>query len=497
VLGDVVKRKHLALGIDLGTGSARAFLYDAAGRRSGGVRLRYTWQLATDGTVEVDADDVVELTLDAVDGALASLPRNARVVGVGFSGLWHTILGVDDAGRPATRVLGWNDTRATSAARALRASLDAEAVHQRTGALLHPSYPPARIAWLRANRPEQFTSVTRWLSLPEYVWLRLTGEHVCDVSMAAGSGLLDRRALDWDAALCAALDVAPDQLGRIVTGADAVVSGSRVTCTGDHAERHWAQLRDAQWRTPVGDGACANYGSGCTDASRMALSMGTSAALRVLTTGRDSGVPRGLWCYALDPQRALLGGAISNGGLVRSWLRSLLHLPSDDPALDALLESRPPAAHGLTLLPFLTGERSPDWPLDATAAITGLSAATSPLDILQAGMEAVAYRLLLVRRLLAAAEPDALTIVASGGAIRQSGFWAQLVADVFGEAVSVANDGETSSRGAALLGLHAAGEIADLGAVPAGVTIREPDPARHAAHEQALQHHLELAARLA
>jgi gluconokinase len=490
-----------ALGVDLGTGSARAFLFDTTGRRHGGVRLRYTWRLSNDGAVEVDADDVVDLTFRAMDGAVAHLPAGGSIAAVGFSALWHTLLGADGSGRPVTPVIGWNDARATDAARSLRACLDGERVHQRTGAMLHPSYPPARIAWLRATQSEVFQRVERWMSLPEYLWLRLTGTHVTDISIAAGSGLLNRHTLEWDDEVCEAVGVTPHQLGTIAAGSSAMVPGHEVPLTGGSRVSppgggRWPQLRDAIWRMPVGDGACANIGSGCTDARCIALSIGTSAAMRVVVHDGSAAIPPGLWSYRLDADTALMGGAISNGGIVRSWLRSLLKLPDDDIELDTLLSARQPAAHGLDMLPFLAGERTPDWPLHATAVIAGMRAATSPLDLLQAGLESVAYRLLLVRRLIADAAPSAATIIASGGAIRQSPYWAQLLTDVFGEPIQVAADAETSSRGAALLALRAAGEISDWGSLPAvSTTALKPDPERHRAHAAAFTRHREFANR--
>jgi gluconokinase len=481
-----VTTQPLALGIDLGTGSVRAFLFDAAGRRLGGVRHPYSWRTSVDGSVEADADAVVSLVFTAMDEAVATLQPGGTVAAVGFSALWHTLLGIADDGAPVTPVYAWSDTRAISGAAALRAQLNERAVHARTGARLHPSYPPAKLHWLRATDPAQFRRAMRWLSLPEYLWLQLTGEHVADVSIAAGSGLLDQQTLAWDDTLLDACGIERAQLGRVAgANGDAALSGRDV-----RRAARWPALQDAHWRLPVGDGACANVGSGCSGDSMLALSLGTSGALRVLLSAGYSPPPAGLFAYRLDRDRLLLGGAISNGGVVRSWLHSLLQLPHDASELDALLAARQPAAHGLDMLPFLAGERSPAWPLDATASITGLRLATSALDILQAGMEGVAYRLAILRRQIADAVPQAATIVASGGALRESPYWAQLLADVLGEPLLLTADAETSSRGAALLALESAGATASAAAMPPTVTV-QPDASRHAIHHAAIQRQLE------
>jgi gluconokinase len=487
-----VDPETLALGIDLGTGSARAYVLDGAGRRLGGVRYPYSWTTATDGTMEAAADPVVDLLFSAVDAAVESLPAGAVVQAVGVSALWHTLLALDASDRPLTPVYAWSDTRSTRAAAALRRELDMTAVHARTGAMLHPSYPPARLRWLRETAPAIFARARRWLSLPEYLWLRLTGDHAVDLSIAAGSGLLDQASMDWDEELLQACGVSHEQLGRVVVGHEAA---SLRESRGAAAER-WPALRDAVWRMPVGDGACANIGSGCRDRARAALSIGTSAAIRVITTGGWVPPPPGLWCYRMDHDRTVMGGAVSNGGLVRSWLEATLRLPAAGAELDAMLDARQPATHGITTLPFLAGERSPDWPLDAVATLSGVRAAHSALDLLQAGMEAVVYRLALLLDRLRQSIPEARTIVASGGALRASPAWGRLLADALGEAVLLAADPEASSRGAALLALEAAGLTPSADLAPLPTTRIDPDPERHRLHALAITRHTALEERL-
>jgi gluconokinase len=409
-------------------------------------------------------------------------------VAVGISALWHTLLGVAASGAPVTPAYAWSDMRATAAARALRGRLDESAVHARTGAMLHPSYPVARLAWLRDAEPAAFASAAWWMSVPEYVWFRLTGDRCADISIAAGSGLLDQLTLEWDAELLDAVGIRQAQLSP-VAGADAPLITAPRGAAGQ-----WRLLHGAVWRPPVGDGACANIGSGCTDDSAMAITIGTSAAARtMLPWAPSAAAPPGLWLYRLDRTQAVLGGAISNGGLVRGWLRRTLRLPDDEAELDARLAARPPAAHGIDVLPFLAGERSPDWPLDASALFAGIRLGSGPLDLLQAGMEAVAYRLALLRQLVLREVPHAADVVASGAALRRSAYWSALVADVFGEPVHVAREEEASSRGAAMLALVHAGVVDGLTAVPvpARVTV-EPDPRRHAVHRAAMERHLRL-----
>ena len=125
-----------------------------------------------------------------------------------------------------------------------------------------------------------------------------------------------------------------------------------------------------------------------------------------------------------------------------------------------------PDGHGLTVLPFLAGERSPGLAGHARATVHGLSQAITPLDILRAGLESVAYRIGLVFELLRRLLPGDPGIVASGGALLGSPAWLQIMTDVFNRPVAVSEVQEASGRGAALLALEALGALADLGKAP-------------------------------
>src|SRR5690606_41766318 len=123
----------------------------------------------------------------------------------------------------------------------------------------------------------------------------------------------------------------------------------------------------------------------------------------------------------------------------------------------------PAVDHGLTTLPFWAGERSPHGPLGATATSEGLTADTTPVQIVQASLEAVAYRLAYLKRRIRERFPEADTIVGSGTALRESEIWGRIIADTFGEPVVVAAEEEASARGVCLLALVEAVVLRDTG----------------------------------
>jgi gluconokinase len=480
--------RPLVLALDLGSGSLRAIVYDRLGREVAGTegRAPTEWRQTPDGGVEADADAVVAGACAAVDQALAGAgPVASELRAAGISTFWHNVLGVDASGRPVTPLYSWADGRSRAAVGLLHERLDEETVRRRTGCAFHTSYLPARLLWLRTSRPEVFRAAHAWLSIGEYLTLRLFGRAACSISMASGTGMLDLRRCAWDGEVLGVLGLSPERMSPLVD-LDAPFSGLR-----DEYAARWPALARIPWLPAAGDGALANIGTGCADRARAALSLGTSGALRVLWSGDVPEVPRALWVYRADRRRVLTGGAVSNGGAVYRWLLDTLAL-SDPTGLDAALRERAPDAHGLVVLPFLSGERSPYWPAASSGAVFGLTASTRPLDLLQAGLEAVAYRLALVWDALRTAVPGIGEIVASGGAFSYLPAWLRIFADVFGRDMIRSAEDEGSSRGAALLALESLGaaRIEEM-PVPRGPQVRA-DASRHAAYGGARARHARL-----
>jgi gluconokinase len=476
----------MVIALDLGTSSARATLYDARGRAVDGRfhQVFYTPTTTRDGGVEHDPAALLEAAAVCLD-AVVRAARHDDIRAVGVTSFWHGLMGFDASHHPVTPVFMWADSRSARDAALLRDALDEDGLHARTGCHLHASYWPAKLRWLAHERPAQARRATRWGSIGEHLELTFFGEAVTGLSMASGTGLLDQDALRWDPEAVAAAGIEAEQLFPLAPHPD-----GRRGLRPPWATR-WPALRGVPWFPAVGDGAASNIGSDCIDPGRVALNVGTSAALRIVTETAVA-PPRGLWRYRVDRRRGLLGGATSEGGNVYAWCRDVLRLPDDD-IVERWLSGRTPDAHGLTVLPFLAGERAPGWRGDRRATIAGLSLDTTALDVVHAALEAVALRLALVYALLAPhAAPDHV-LVASGGAIHSSPAWTQMLADALGRAVHASPEREATSRGAALLTLEALGVLPDLSAVrgPLGAEFT-PDAAHHARYGAALDRHRRL-----
>jgi gluconokinase len=468
-LGDA--RPPLVLALDIGTSGLRVFLFDVRGRPI--VRCfahaDRPVRTSTDGEATVDADERVRAACGAIDAVLASAGRRAgEIAAVATSTFWHSLVGVDVRGLPTTRVLTWADTRARGAAAALRRELDPVATHARTGCVLHASYLPAKLWWLREHEADAYARTKWWMSLGEYLYLRILGARRAGHGMASATGLYDQRARRWDRPLLSHLVIGEETLSPID---DAPLTGMLPAFA-----RRWPALASAKWVPAIGDGACSNVGAGALGRDTASLFLGTSGAMRVVYATTDPPVVPGGWTYRLDASRVVAGGALSSGGNVLGWVSRAF------PDVDVPRALRRAVAEGpLIALPLLAGDRSPTWNDAARAAVAGIGLGTTAEDIARAMVEGVAYRVARLWDVTSRAMPGIDRVIATGGTLLALPWLMQLFADAVDRPLLMSRAGEGSARGAAIASLERIGAIPDITAVrsPIGRTFR-PRPAVHA-----------------
>ena len=468
------------LSIDVGTSGVRASLFDERGASVAQTRNHRAFTNVSD-FAELDADRIVAEVIETIDELLANSVRQIDLIAI--SAFWHSLIGVDADGLPTTPLLTWADTRAARFAKTLRESFDEREIHARTGCRFHPSYWPAKLQWLKHEHREKFDKTRYWLGFAEYLCLRLFGTDATSISMASATGLFNQRECDWDWNLVRDLEISEETLPQINQQISARLSDSFAS--------RWPALAEARLVTIVGDGAANNIGAGCSTKDRIALMIGTSGAMRVVFAGDPPiELAPALWSYRVNEERAVVGGALSDGGGLVQWLTESLKL--DQSEVGAL----EPDAHGLTVLPFWSGERSTGWSSDARGGLFGLRQKTTPSEIMRATLESIAYRFALIARALDHVAPNA-TIFASGNALRSSPVWLQIIADVLGRPLLFGSTAEASIRGAALLALEAVGKIGTIEEDSIAIEqVFEPDLSRHARYQHGLARQEELYNRL-
>lgn len=431
------------LALDLGTSSARALILDGTATPLPGALARHQVEpaYADDGAATLDLDDYV----DGLFGCVDSLDLSG-VEAVVISSQWHSIVALDNAGMPLTPIVPWVDTR--SVPRRVGTAFDEAGFHRRTGTWLHRLYWTRRIPWLRSVLG---SSAYRFAGVADLVLERLTGSPVTSVSMASGTGLLDLTSGRYDAEALDIAGVPPDRLPSIVPGSWT----GRLT---DEFARRWPGLAGVPVYPPTGDGAASNIGTGGSDASTAAVTVGTSAAVRVTHPIDDArALPWELWRYRVDDRRAVTGTAFSAAGNMYAWLTGLL---GPAPELDGI----PPGSTRVIAVPFHAGTRPPATVPSGSGVYFNLSFDDRPADLIAASLQGAALEVDIGLRMLDELFGRSLAVVLGGGGAHASNWWRYCLAATFGRPVTLCSEAEVGARGAAAVALG-------LTPAPAGDTI--------------------------
>ena len=443
------------LALDLGTSSVRGLVLDADARPlpDALTRRRVAITIGDDGTGTLDGPGYLAALVECFD-ELASAGHLDGVELVVTAAQWHSVVPMDLGGVPLGPVLTWLDTRPVPPA-GVAPPADSDAFHRRTGAWWHRFYWSVRLPWLRERAGG---GPMRFGGLVEYIFGVLLDEAVMSVSQASGTGMLDLRTLDWDAEASELAGVRPGELPALAP------VGWQGRLRADYARR-WPALRAARWASPTGDGAASNVGSGCFDSRRAAVTVGTSAAVRLIqpvAVGAElPPLTAGLWRYRVDHEHIVTGTAYSAGGNLYDWARRELRLP-DGAALDGALAHVLPG-RGAPADPRLGGDRPPGVAPAGSGALFGIGFGTTAVDIFAGLMDALCQQ---VRQGVAAIESTVdkpIEVVLCGGAVAASGWWRRAFAVALApREVHHVRNPEIGAVGAALVATGRLGDAAGL-----------------------------------
>ncbi|WP_422770129.1 FGGY family carbohydrate kinase [Plantactinospora sp. WMMC1484] len=434
------------LALDLGTSSVRGLVLDEAARPLPDALARRKVEVAIgdDGRATLDGPGYLAALAECLD-ELAALDLLRDVGLVVASGQWHSVVPLDAAGTPLGPVLTWLDTRPTAPA-GMTGPADPDDFHRRTGAWWHRFYWSVRLPWLR----EQFGGgKIHFAGLVEYVFNTLLDEAVMSVSQASGTGLLDLRTVDWDPEACELAGVRPAELpalappdwcGRLRAG----------------YARRWPALAEARWALPSGDGAASNVGSGCYDSRRAAVTVGTSAAVRLVQPAPPGAelppLPEELWRYRVDHEHVVTGAAFSGGGNLYAWARREMRLP-EGPELDRALAEVPPGG-GVPADPRLGGDRPPGLAPAGSGVLSGLGLNTTAVDILAGLMDALCAQVAVNVAAIESTLDRSVEVVLGGGAVAASRWWRRAFAVALApREVHYVRNPEIGAVGAALVAI--------------------------------------------
>ncbi|MCV7192428.1 gluconokinase [Mycolicibacterium brumae] len=443
-LADAVQ--PFVVAIDIGSGSTRCGVYDAYARpiKKRTVKADHLFVEKADGTAEIDADQIANEVASVLTAAVGGI-EPGLIKGVVMDTFASSLVCVDADGAALTPCFTYADSRSAPQLAQLRTQLDEAAIHQRTGTRLHTSYHPPRLLWLREAFPTVLARTAKFLSLGEYVYAKLAGIRGAATSTMAWAGILNRHTLTLDEQLLEVTGVSADQFAPVID------PDQPITEVSAEVEKNWPALAGAAWFPAIPDGYASNIGVGAATPTKAALSAATSGAIRVIVDGTPEVLPSGLWAYSVSRSQSIVGGALNDVGRAMIWLQNSLTPMTMEQIHEALVA--PARANVPLVLPFLTGERATGWAGNARAAMTGVSSATTPLDMWRGVAEGVAVSYARVFEQLRQVNPEMERVIASGGVTSAYPGVMQVVAHALGFPVQVVNVKRVTMRGAAVLAL--------------------------------------------
>lgn len=480
------------LGLDCGTGGARALLVDAAGRvlrahTAPHAEMRMPQPL----WAEQDPGDwwrAAQLALRAVASP------DIEIRALGLTGQMHGLTLLDAAGDVIRPALIWCDQRSQAQVDALEAKLGRDTIVRAIANPMLTGFTLPKLLWVRDHEPQNFARIRRVLLPKDYLRWQLTGDAATDVADASGTGLFDVAARAWSPAMLDGAGIPGDWLPRVYESR--AVTG-RVT---EAAARATGLPPGLPVVAGAGDQAASAIGNGIVAPGVVSCTLGTSGVVfaHLAQPAYDPAGRVHTFAHAV-PGAWHAMGVTQGAGLSLQWFRNHLAPGVDYETLANEAASAAPGSGGLFWLPYLMGERTPVLDAAARGGWIGLTASHTRADLIRSLLEGVSYSQKDSLDILASLGADAARVRLSGGGAR-SPFWRQLFADVFAKPVATLETQEGSAYGAALLALVGTGEFAS-GAEVCAAVVRErdttdPDPPRAALYAAAHRRYQDLYPRL-
>lgn len=406
------------LALDLGSSSAKAILWSAAT----GIVARAEEPIATfepePGISEQDPDRALEAARRAVSAVAAAC--GGRPACLVLSCAMHAVIPLDRAGSPLGRLRTWADSRGSVAAADLARSSTAAELWRRTGTPIHASSPLCKIVHLRESEPALFDAAQSFVSLAEYLLLRVMGSRALSRSLASATGMFDAVQTRWDDEALSIAGIDGSRLGDVVDGRTRVHSWSD----------GMAYRFGLDPATPIvlgaSDGCLANLGLSAIGPGLAAASFGTSAALRLATRSRRADPAHGSFSYVLDEGVWITGAAVNDMGNAARWAADLLFAEVEPSRrVDALLDAAAGVAtdaRGVRFTPGLAGRRFPDYDSAPAGAILGLSLAHGRAEIARAIVDGLCDQVAAIAAALRASGASITRLRIGGGLVRSRGF---------------------------------------------------------------------------
>ena len=464
--------------LEASTVSAKATVFDL----EKGIVDSCSKPFATDvlTTAEHDIHRVIDTLLEM--GGNVAAGHDIQAIGCVCTG--HSSLFLDSTLTPISPAYTWTYNHGTELTRGIRADHAlTRKLYQESGCMVHTIYPLYRSMYLRKTTELPVDS-SYIVSEGSYIFYYLTGERAESESVATTSGFANISTLEWSEAIAEFSGIATSQFFPIRSNHYAA------PLRAEAAQRLHVKA-GIPVSVPMMDGALNQLGAGMIGAGKMTVSIGTSGAMRVTSDHPILPERMGTWCYnTLD--KYLCGATISGATNCVDWFRRG-YLPDRSYAdLEEMI--RVPDEDGPIFLPFLFGERCPGWQDERAGGFFDVKDQHTPADLYTAILEGIVFNLYQNYDILSSAGGVPEEIHLSGGVLN-SAKWTQMVADIFGHAMTTNTFAQIATVGAACLAFEQCGGVrsaVDYHLPLSTVRVIQPDMQRHAHYQKRFARYLDI-----
>ncbi len=456
------------LGLDAGTTSVKAGIFDAEGNCLGIGREEYKLSTPSADYVELDAEIYWQSSINALHAALKQGGvTHSQVRGITVSSQGETTIALDDEGQQLRPAIVWLDNRSAFQAQRLSSQFDTQQVYEITGVPeIIPTWSACKILWIRENEPEVFDQVNKYLLVKDYLIYRLSGEYVTDGAVACTSLLFDIRHHIWWMDMLESIGISPSQLPTITSPGE----------TSGHLTDTAAEVLGLKKGTPVINGgmdqAASAVGAGSISAEIVSETTGAAMVIQVSTPYPDMKSQNRIpLCVHNLPGLYLYEPNLPTGGMAFKWFRDVFGeleiqaaFANNRDAYDLLTELAAPISpgcDGLVMLPHLMGAYSPEENPAARGVFSGFTLGHAKGHFVRAILEGVAFNLRQIMVVLNDSGLEINEVRTSGGGAR-SPLWNQIKADVCGLPFLTLRNEETALLGDAILAGVACGVFTNV-----------------------------------
>jgi gluconokinase len=450
------------LGIDIGTTSTKAVLFTEKGEVIQNENIGYPLYTPDMSTAEQDPEEIYQAVLKAITN-ITKRHADKKPAFISFSSAMHSVIAMDENDHPLTPCITWADNRSEAWAHKIKVELNGHEIYKRTGTPIHPMSPLSKITWIVNDRPEIAAKAKKYIGIKEFIFKRFFNQYVVDHSLASCMGMMNLKKLDWDEEALSVAGITPDQLSELVP----------TTKIFTNCNQELAKQIGIDPQTPfvigASDGVLSSLGVNAIRKGEIAVTIGTSGAIRTIIDKPQTDEKGRIFCYALTEKHWVIGGPVNNGGMVLRWVRDEFASSEVETAkrlgidpyevLTKIAERVKPGSNGLLFHPYLSGERAPLWNPDVRGSFFGLTLSHKKEHMIRAALEGVIYNLYTVFLALNECMDSPVTRIQATGGFARSDVWRQMMSDIFESEVIVPESYESSCLGACILGLYATGKI--------------------------------------